>query len=92
MSFQTIIIFLNSIFLIHLKNIVLPFKKITIEDFNGRKTIYDLISYHIYANITMGTPPQIVAHFIEQSEYSFHFKKRILSYNYAKSSKFLVYK
>ena len=88
MSFQTIIIFLIFLFLIHSKNIVLPFKKITIEDFNGMKTIDDLISYHIYTNITMGTPPQIVAHFIEQSEYSFHFKKRILSYN-AKSSKFL---
>ena len=64
MSFQAIVIILNLIFLIHSKNIVLPFKKITIEDFNGRKTIDDLISYHIYTNITMGTPHQIVAHFI----------------------------
>lgn len=89
MSFEKIIFFFNSIFFIHLKNIVLPFKKISIEDFNGRKTINDLITYHIYTNISMGTPPQIVAHFIEQNEYSFHFKKRLLSYNYMKSSQFL---
>ena len=89
MSFKKIVFFLNSLFLICLKNIILPFKKISIEDFNGRKTIDDLITYHIYTNISMGTPPQIVAHFIEQNDYSFHFEKRILSYNYAKYSKFL---
>ena len=37
----------------------------------------------------MGTPPQIVAHFIDQTKYTFHFKKRVLSYNYGKSNKFL---
>ena len=84
-----IIIFVNSLFFSYFKNIILPFKKITIEDFNGRKTIDDLINFNIYTNISMGTPPQIVAHFIEQNTYTFHFKKRMLSYNYAKYSQFL---
>ena len=37
----------------------------------------------------MGTPIQIVSHFIFQDEYYFNFKKRQLSYNYIKSSIFL---
>ena len=89
MYLKNIILLVDIIFYYHCKNIVLPFKKISIEDFNGRKTIDDLITYNIYTNISMGTPPQIVAHFIEQKDYSFHFKKRILSYNNVKSSKFL---
>ena len=89
MFFQKILLFVNIIIFNYSKNIILPFKKISIEDFNGRKTIDDLITFNIYTNISMGTPPQIVAHFIEQDDYIFNFKKRILSYNNVKSSKFL---
>ena len=83
------IIFINIIFYSYLNNIILPFKKITIEDFNGRKTIEDFITYNIYTNISMGSPPQIVAHFLDQTDFTFHFKKRLLSYNYSNFSKFL---
>jgi len=89
MFFQKILLFVNIIIFNNSKNIILPFKKISIEDFNGRKTIDDLITFNIYTNISMGTPPQIVAHFIEQDDYIFNFKKRILSYNNVKSSQFL---
>ena len=89
MLFQKILLFLNIIIFNNSKNIILPFKKISIEDFNGRNTIDDLITFNIYTNISMGTPPQIVAHFIEQDDYCFNFKKRILSYNNVKSSQFL---
>ena len=38
----------------------------------------------------MGTPPQMVSHFILQDEYYFIFKKKTsLSYNYYKFSQFL---
>lgn len=77
--------FVNIIFC---KNIILPFKKISIEDFNGRNTINDLINYNIYTNISMGTPPQLVSHFIEQSEHSFNFDKKKLSYNHLTISNF----
>ena len=80
--------FINIFNFLESKNIVLPFQKISIENFNGRKTIDDLISFYIYTNISMGTPPQTVAHFLEQKEYAFQFKKRMLSYNSYKSSKF----
>jgi len=84
-----IILFINILYFFPCKNIVLPFQKISIEDFNGRKTIDDLISFYIYTNISMGTPPQNVAHFIDQKELSFQFKKRLLSYNVYKTSKFI---
>ena len=86
---QNILLFINIFFLYKSKNIVLPFNKISIEDYNGRKTIDDYINYYIYTNISMGTPIQIVSHFIFQDEYYFNFKKRQLSYNYIKSSIFL---
>ena len=89
MSFFNIILFFIIFYLYQFKNIILPFQKITIEDFNGRNTINDIIAFNIYANISMGTPPQIVAHFIEQNQYSFHFRKRQLSYNFNKMSKFI---
>ena len=88
MPFKNFIIFLKILFYICSKNIVLPFKKITIEDFNGTNTINDLITFHIYTNLSIGTPPQIVAHFIEQNDYTFHFQTKILSKNYQKSNKF----
>jgi len=87
---QAVILFIGTFFLYKGKNIVLPFNKITIENFNGRKSIDDYIDYYLYTNISMGTPPQIVSHFILQSEYYFNFKKKTsLSYNFLKYSQFL---
>ena len=84
-----VLIIINIFYLYQCKNIILPFKKISIEDFNGENTINDLITFNIYTNISMGTPPQIVAHFIDQNDYSLHFEKRMLSYNRVKTSKIL---
>ena len=64
------------------KFIVFPFKKMTIEDFNGEpKTINDLLTFNIYTNISMGTPPQNVAHFINQDTNYFYYKNMKLSYD-----------
>ena len=71
------------------KNIVLPFDKITIGIFNSLKSLDDLINYNIYTNVTIGTPPQTVAHFIDPTEYSFNFKKKILTFGNNKFSPFL---
>ena len=85
-----VFLFIYIFFIYNCKNVVLPFNKITIEDFNGRKTIDDYLDYNIYTNISMGTPPQIVSHFILQSEYYFNFKRKTaLSYNFIKYSQFL---
>ena len=84
-----IILIIKLFYLYQLKNIILPFQKITIEDFNGRKTINDIIAYNIFTNISIGTPPQIIAHFINQNENFFQFKKIKLSYYHAKMNKFL---
>ena len=87
---QNFLLFIDIFFLYKCKNIVLSFNKITIEDYNGRKTIDDYINYNLYTNISMGTPPQMVSHFILQDEYYFIFKKKTsLSYNYYKFSQFL---
>ena len=86
---QKVLLFIDIFFLYKCKNIILSFNKISIEDYNGRKTIDDYINYNIYTNILMGTPIQNVSHFILQGEYYFNFKKRSLSYNYIKSSIFL---
>ena len=87
---QNFLLFIDIFFLNKCKNIVLSFNKITIEDYNGRKTIDDYINYNLYTNISMGTPPQMVSHFILQDEYYFIFKKKTsLSYNYYKFSQFL---
>jgi len=87
---QNFLLFIDILFLYKCKNIVLSFNKITIEDYNGRKTIDDYINYNLYTNISMGTPPQMVSHFILQDEYYFIFKKKTsLSYNYYKFSQFL---
>ena len=75
-----LIFYINILFFSQNKNIILPFKKITIEDFNGNNTINDLITYNIYTNISMGTPPQIVAHFFDQNDFSFYFQKKMLSH------------
>ena len=86
---QNALLFIDILLIYNCKNIILPFNKISIEDFNGRKSIDDYINYNIYTNISMGTPIKNVSHFILKDEYYFNFKKRLLSYNYIKSSKFL---
>ena len=68
------------------KNIVLPFKKITVETFKKDKTINDLISYNIYTTMELGLIPQSVGFFIDQNEPSFYLKKRLLSFNSTKSN------
>ena len=76
---------INILFLIMLiiycysKNIILPFKKFSIENLNGNRTINDLIVFHIYTNITMGTPTQTVAHFIELDDLSFSYQEKLIS-------------
>ena len=77
------------IILSNCKNIVLPFRKLTIGYFSGLRTIDDLISYNIFTNISIGTPPQSVAHFIDPTDYSLHFKKRLITYGNNKFSPFL---
>ena len=80
-------IFINilfSIILINSKNIILPFKRVSFEKFIGEKTVNDYISYNIYTDIYMGTPPQKVTHFIEPHESLFQFKKQDLEYNIKK--------
>ena len=71
---------------INSKNIILPFKKISYGNFLEKRTINDLISYHIYTTISMGTPLQTVAHFIDLKDYSFYFKEVILSFDLKKYS------
>jgi len=63
------------------KNIILPFKKFSIENLNKNKTINDLILFHIYTNISMGTPTQTVAHFIELDDFSFMYQEKFISRN-----------
>ena len=75
MFFINIIIIINHISFFYSKNIILPFNKLTFENFTGLKTINDLINYNIYTNISVGTPPQTVAHFIDPTNYGFQFKK-----------------
>ena len=53
------------------KNLVFPFKKLTVEFFNETKSISDFIDFNIYANISIGTPSQIVAQFILNSNRPF---------------------
>jgi len=85
----SIIVLINNFYFFSCKNIVLPFNKMTIENFSGIKSIEDLISFNIYTNISMGTPPQKVAHFIDQTDHSFQFKKKLLTYGNNKFSPFL---
>ena len=63
------------------KNIILPFKKFSVENLNKNKTINDLILFHIYTNISMGTPTQTVAHFIELDDFSFMYQEKFISRN-----------
>ena len=70
-----------SLFLIHSKDIILPFNRVSFEKFIGHKIIDDYINYDIYTEILMGTPPQKVTHFIEPNDSIFQFKRRSLQYN-----------
>ena len=82
MSLIKIILFIILLYNYYGKNIVLPFKKISIGNFNEKgKTINDLLSFFIYTNITMGTPPQTCGHFIEQNPDIFFYKRIVLSYD-----------
>lgn len=65
-------------------NIVLPFKKMTIEYSNKTKTINDFIEFNIYTNIMMGTPKKNVAHFILKgnNEFSFIEIDKLLELNF----------
>ena len=76
-----IIMSIISLFLIHSKNIILPFNRVSFEKFIGQKLIDDYINYDIYTDILMGTPPQKVTHFIEPNDSIFQFKRRTLQYN-----------
>ena len=79
---KIILFFLFIFFIIcQSKNIVLPFKKFSVENLNKNKTINDLILFHIYTNISMGTPTQKVAHFIELNDFSFMYQEQLLSRN-----------
>lgn len=82
---------INILYLIVCKNIVLPFKKITVETFKEYKTINDLISYNIFTNIELGSEsePQFVGFIIDQNESSFYLKKRLLSFNFTKSNEIM---
>ena len=55
------------------KNLVFPFKKLTIEYLNEIKTISDFINFNIYTNISMGTPKKNVAHFITKNDQLFYY-------------------
>ena len=81
-----ILLYLALLNYINSKNIILPFKKISYGNFLEKRTINDLISYHIYTTISMGTPLQTVAHFIDLKDYSFYFKEVILSFDLKKYS------
>ena len=89
MHFVNILIILNSITFLNSKNIILPFNKLTIGDLDGLTTINDIINYNIYTNISIGTPPQNVVHFIDPTDHCFQFMKKILTYGNNKFSPFL---
>ena len=68
-------------YFIYTKNIVLNINKISFNDFIQEKKIDDYINYDIYTEIKLGTPPQLVTHFIEPHERVFQFKKIEINYN-----------
>ena len=72
LSLILFIIYLNYI---EQKNIVLPFKKLTMEYLKETKSISDFIYFNIYTNISMGTPQKNVAHFIYMSNRYFCYDK-----------------
>ena len=77
MFFFIILHIINNLYIFKCKNIVLPFKKITIETFKEDKTINDLISYNIFTTLEVGIDPQLVAFLIDQNEASFYLRERL---------------
>ena len=51
----TLILLIMNLEIFQPKNLVFPFKKLTIEYLNEIKTISDFINFNIYTNISMGT-------------------------------------
>jgi len=84
MFFFIILHIINNLYIFKCKNIVLPFKKITIETFKKDKTINDLISYNIFTTLEVGIDPQLVAFLIDQNEASFYLRERLISFNSTK--------
>ena len=84
MFFFIILQIINVIKIFECKNVVLPFKKITIESFKNEKTIKDFISYNIYTTIEIGIEPQSVGFFLDQTEATFSVQKRLISFNSSK--------
>ena len=82
-------IIINILYIIFSKNVVLPFKKITIETFKENKTINDFISYEIYTLIELYKNPQYVGFFIDQNEAFLFIRNRLLSFNSSKSNEIL---
>ena len=76
----TLILFIIYLNYIEQKNIVLPFKKLTIEYLDEIKSISDFINFNIYTNISMGTPQKNVSHFICMSNKFFYYDKFRLQY------------
>ena len=69
----SLILFLSFFELFHFKNLLFPFKKLTIEYLNKTKSISDFIDFNIYTNISMGTPKRPVAHFITDNDQLFYY-------------------
>ena len=84
---------INILYLIVCKNIVLPFKKITVETFKEYKTINDLISYNIFTIIELGSEsePQFVGFIIDQNESSFYLKKGCYRILFRKNNIFILF-
>ena len=61
---KSFIILIIYIYNIYSKNLLFPFKKMTIEYLNESKSINDFMNYNIYTNISVGSPPRKIAHFI----------------------------
>ena len=76
----TLILFLIYIQSYQTKNLLFPFKKLTIEYLNSTKSISDFIDFNIYTNITMGTPSKNVGHFIKNSDNLFYYSSLALHY------------
>ena len=90
MFFFIIFQIINNLYILDCKNVVLPFKKITIETFQENKTINDLITYNIYTTMELCSDRQFVGFFIDQNEASFYLKKRLLSFNSTKSNRVMM--
>ena len=61
-------IFILYIFPFYCKNLVFPFKKLTIEYLDESKSIGDFIDYALYTNISMGTPLRTIGLFLSDSQ------------------------